>query len=321
MALDPAQERPHTSDAPGFSDAVTFAFSDPAANVQGTVRLGTADGTASGLVFVFADGAPAIAQAEGAVALDPVPADYGEIRAAGVAQTTVRPLREWRLGVESTAGTLDLTFVADGPAFTVGPEHPAAPWLGMEGYEQPCRVRGTVRLTPPDGAARDVRIDALGSRGHQWGAPDWSRLTLSRTVQGWFGDVAFQVSAVRPSGARSHAEEVAWSQVARSPALVAPPAEDDAPAPETATAPEAVEAPEPRISTTTGADGRHGLATVELWESDEGPVWTATGEAVAGTTLSVGEMRLDMAFFRWRLQGLEGVGRYDVLRKVAAPQG
>ncbi|WP_210492323.1 hypothetical protein [Patulibacter sp. SYSU D01012] len=321
MALDPAQERPHTSDVPGFSDGVTFAFADPAANVQGTVRLGVADGTASGLIFVFADGAPVIAQAEGAVALDPVPDDYADVRAAGIAQTTVTPLREWRLTVESTAGTLDLTFVADGPAFAIGPDHDAAERLGMEGYEQPCRVRGTVRLTPPDGAPRELRVDGLGGRGHQWGAPDWSRLTLSRTVQGWFGDVAFHVSSVRPADARSHADEVAWSQVARSPALVAGPEEDGEPGPETATAPEAVEAPEPRISTTTGHDGRHGLATVELWESDEGPVWTATGEAIAGTTLSVGEMRLDMAFFRWRLQGLEGVGRYDILRKAAPPQG
>ena len=56
-------------------------------------------------------------------------------------------------------------------------------------------------------------------------------------------------------------------------------------------------------------------ATIELWESDEGPVWTATGEAIAGTTLALGRLRLDMAFFRWRMNGREGVGRYDILQR------
>ena len=41
----------------------------------------------------------------------------------------------------------------------------------------------------------------------------------------------------------------------------------------------------------------------------------AAGEAVCGTTFDLGELRLDCAFFAWRMEGREGVGRYDLLRR------
>ena len=42
----------------------------------------------------------------------------------------------------------------------------------MEGYEQFCRVRGTMV-----GRA----VDGLGQRGHSWGNPDWDKIALTRT--------------------------------------------------------------------------------------------------------------------------------------------
>lgn len=314
MALDPALERPHTSSDPTFSDAVTCAFADRRAGVQGTVRIGVAGGAASGLVLVFVDGEPALSHAEGAIPIPPDPEGYGDLSAAGIDHEIVEPHRRWSVSAATDDGALDLTFVAVGPPLVLSGDHVAAKWGGMEGYEQPCRVTGT--LTVGD---RRFAIDGVGQRGHQWGAPDWSRLEQARTITGWFdGELSFAISALRPEGARSHADEVAWAAVARVPPP--PPAEDgEAPIADAAPArePEAVLTPEPRISTTTDAGGRHTLATVELWESDEGPVWTATGEAISGTTLELGRLRLDTAFFRWRLAGREGVGRYDVLKKVA----
>ena len=32
----------------------------------------------------------------------------------------------------------------------------------------------------------------------------------------------------------------------------------------------------------------------------------------------LGRLRLDCSFFRWRLDGREGVGRYDILRRIEA---
>ena len=57
-------------------------------------------------------------------------------------------------------------------------------------------------------------------------------------------------------------------------------------------------------------------AGLELYETEESPARRAAGEAVCGTTLDLGRLRLDCAFFRWRMEGREGVGRYDVLRRV-----
>ena len=52
----------------------------------------------------------------------------------------------------------------------------------MAGYDQPCRVRGTVRV---GGRAR--ALDGLGQRGHSWGDADWERIALARTVTAWIG--------------------------------------------------------------------------------------------------------------------------------------
>jgi hypothetical protein len=318
MLLDPALERPRTSEAPGFSDAVTCAFADAEAGVQGTVRLGLAGGAASGLTMVFVGGVPAIAHAEGGIAVDADVAGYDELTAAGITHRVLEPHRRWSVAMGLEGVRLELELEATGPAFVLDPGSPAAERGGMEGYEQPCRVRGRLELQVPGEARRTIEIDGVGQRGHQWGAPDWDRLELSRTVTGWFGDdLAFNISAMRPAGAASHADEVAWSTVARPPAMVHRDDEDgDDDAPEPSAVPVAVTAPEPRISTTIDADGRHTHATVELWESDEGPVWTATGEPISGTTLELGRLRLDMAFFRWRLNGRTGLGRYDILRRV-----
>jgi hypothetical protein len=37
---------------------------------------------------------------------------------------------------------------------------------------------------------------------------------------------------------------------------------------------------------------------------------------VCGSTLDLGALRLDTAFFRFRMEGREGAGRYDVLRRA-----
>ncbi len=316
MVLDPALERPRTSDDPTFSDAVTCVFADQRSGVQGTFRLGLAGGAASGLLMLFVDGAPAVAKADGGIAVSGTPDSYDELRAAGIAHAIDRPHERWTVTAATDGGAADLVFAAVGPPFVLDPEHPAAQWGGMEGYEQPCRVTGSVTIDGPGGSRR-ITIDGVGQRGHQWGAPDWTRLTVTRTITGWFGgDVAFNVSAMRPEGVESHADEISWASVARR---LRPDAGDGEPddAGDTSAVAEAVLTPEPRLSTTIDGSGRHVAGTVELWESDEGPVWTATGEAIAGTTLELGRLRLDMAFFRWRLNGQEGVGRYDILQRFA----
>jgi hypothetical protein len=40
------------------------------------------------------------------------------------------------------------------------------------------------------------------------------------------------------------------------------------------------------------------------------------GEVACGTSLELGRLHLDCAFFHWRTDGRAGVGRYDVLRRA-----
>ena len=72
----------------------------------------------------------------------------------------------------------------------------------------------------------------------------------------------------------------------------------------------------PRLSTTYDGDGRQRRAGLELWVDEDGCPRRAAGEVVCGTSLDLGRLRLDCAFFRWRMEGREGVGRYDVLRRT-----
>jgi hypothetical protein len=39
---------------------------------------------------------------------------------------------------------------------------------------------------------------------------------------------------------------------------------------------------------------------------------------LCGSSLDLGSLTLDCAFFRWHLEGRAGVGRYDILRRAAA---
>ena len=84
--------------------------------------------------------------------------------------------------------------------------------------------------------------------------------------------------------------------------------------------PEALlEIADPRLSTTYDADGHTRRAGLELWPSGE-EVWArrGAGEVLCGSSLELGALQLDCAFFRWHLEGRAGVGRYDILRRAAA---
>ena len=75
---------------------------------------------------------------------------------------------------------------------------------------------------------------------------------------------------------------------------------------------------DPRLSTTYDGAGRQRRAGLELWvtgDDDEFPRRVG-GEVACGTSLELGRLRLDCAFFRWRMEGRAGVGRYDVLRRA-----
>jgi hypothetical protein len=279
-------ESAHALRRPGDTDAVTFSWADPVAGLYGLVRVANgvgADGVEqpSALAIAFAGREPL-----GAVALAGAGAE------AAAAATVDEPLRRWTL---RGGGELEfeLDFEATTPAAAIGGREKVARIGGLEGYEQICRVRGTMGA---DGGTRDV--GGVGQRGHAWGNPDWDRIALTRSVGAWLDDGSgVVISAVRPSGAGTHADEAMWAAALD--------------------AERAREVQDTRLSTTTDEGGRQIRAGLELWidRDDEYP-YRGTGEVVAGSTLELGALRLDVAFFRWHVEGRTGTGRYDVIRRA-----
>jgi hypothetical protein len=281
--------------AAGFGDAVTFAFGDPAQALYGSARLGLVPGEptlASGLGLLFRAGELAAVNAAGGVELER--ADWSAVEAGDVRATIEQPLQAWQVAYDGDEGGFELRFEALGPPAEVGGGALAASAARLHGYEQLCRVTGSARC----GEER-LQIDCLGQRGHQWGAPNWERIALARTVSAWFEDAPGVVLAsVQPDGSAGHAAEVVGAALLGEQ--------------------EATAIADPLLSTTLDGDGRQRRASLELWETRDEDAYPhrAAGEAVCGTTLDLGRLRLDCAFFRWRMEGREGVGRYDVLRRA-----
>jgi len=291
-----ADEAPRAGDDAAFRDAVTFSFGDPVAKLFGLARVGLGGGGASGFAVVYAGDELAGASTEAQVALD-VPAGWDAVSAAGVRTTVVAPLESWTVAYDGDAAGFELRFEAISAPAALDPEGVVAQAGGMAGYEQLCNVTGSVRH-----GGRSHPVRCLGQRGHQWGTPDWSRIELARTLTAWMGaDRAVTLTAVRPAKAKHHDEEaVSGFLIDRGEPL----AIFDA-----------------RVSTTYDGELRQRSAGLELWMSEEGGyARRAAGQVLCGTTVDLGDLRLDSAFFQWRMEGRAGTGRYDVLRRVS-PNG
>jgi hypothetical protein len=296
--IGPEHEAARTdeSGAAGFGDAVTFAFGDREHGLYGSARLGLVPGEpvrASGLGLLFRGGELLAVDAAGGIEL-PGEGDWSAVEAGDVRATIERPLEAWEVAYDGDDGGFELRFEALSAPAEIGTGAVAASAAGLHGYEQLCRVVGTVRC-----GEQRTRIDCRGQRGHQWGAPDWERIALARTVSAWFeDDSGIALTSVRPQDAAGHSDEAVSASLLQDEAVTT--------------------IAEPLLSTTLDGDGRQRRAGLELWDADDERPYPhrVAGEAVCGTTLDLGRLRLDCAFFQWRMEGREGVGRYDVLRRA-----
>lgn len=299
--IGPEHEAPRPATGAGFAEAVTFAWGDAERELYGTARLGLAGETrsASGLGLLFAGrDVAAVSVVAGAKVEHP---DWAHARAGAVTAETLEPLVAWRIALETPEGGFDLRFEAlAAPAEFVPEKAAAARAVDLHGYEQLCRVTGGVHA-----GGRSTEVACLGQRGHEWGAPDWKRIAAARTVSAWLApDLAVALAAVRPARSKGHEQD------AVSAFVVTPRGEDGPPAP--------VAVDEARLSTGYDGQGRHRRAGLELWFADDETTFPrrAAGEAVCGTSLPLGSLQLDCAFFAWRMEGRTGTGRYDVLRRA-----
>jgi hypothetical protein len=294
--IGPGDETVQSGEGELFGDAVTFAWGDPERGLYGSARLGIAGGRSSALALLFSGDAPVASAIEGGDEATPV--SWAEFALGDVRAEIVEPLRSWRVAFDGDDGGFDLEFTAVTAPMEFGAGLPAAEAAHLRGYEQVCTVRGNVRV-----GTRRTKVSCLGQRGHQWGAPDWDEMSLTRTVSAWLGtDTALTFASVRPAGTAHHDEEAvgAW--------LVLP-GEEGA---------EGLIVDDPRLSTTYDEGGRQRRAGFELWPDEDSHPHRMAGEAVAGTSIELGRLRLDTAFFTWRMEGATGTGRYDVLRRTDA---
>lgn len=293
MSVAPQDDRLHVPDPPDplFRDAVTFAFGDPSTKLYGMARVSHGGEGSNGLAVLYAGARPVAAGAGGGGA-SADPPGWDSVRAAGVRVSVQRPLEAWTVTYEGVDGGFDLRFEACSAPAVLKAEDPVARATGMEGYEQLCRVSGTARH-----GGRIHQLRCLGQRGQLWGRPDWSRIELARSVSAWWGDDrALTLTTVRPAKSRGHLDEAVSGFVFE--------------------AGEPLEIAEPRLSTTYDGERHQRRAGIELWmDEDADHARRIAGEVLCATTLELGEQRLDGAFFQWRMEGREGVGRYDVQRR------
>lgn len=104
------------------------------------------------------------------------------------------------------------------------------------------------------------------------------------------------LSAVRPPGSEEHGDEVV------SAVLCDP---DGAP----------VDVSETLLSTEYGPDGVQRRATLELWAGDEdGQPLRGAGTLISAASVQRDDHPAEIAFFRWSLEGREGLGHYEIVR-------
>jgi len=160
-----------------------------------------------------------------------------------------------------------------------------------------CRMLGELRH---DGETR--RIACIGVRSDAATEADPQEVALTRSIAVAFGDGGLLAArAARPAGATEHGDEEILAALADSDGAV-------------------TQIREALLSTQYDEGGRHVRATLELWpeqEADPRPPSRAAGSIVCGTSLALGDRRLDIAFFRWSMDGRPGLGRYEVLHPVA----
>lgn len=124
-----------------------------------------------------------------------------------------------------------------------------------------------------------------------------SGLILRRSIGIVFSDGGLlAVTSALPPGAREHGEE----EVA---AVLCDP--DAAP----------VTFDEALLSTEYGEDGVQRRATLELWpDAEDGRPLRGAGTLISASSVKRRGLNAQIAFFRWSVEGREGLGHYEIVR-------
>jgi hypothetical protein len=154
-----------------------------------------------------------------------------------------------------------------------------------------CRVSGEV-----DG----TKVAGLGTYSITSVAPRWEELQAVRSISALVDEsTGLLAIARRPRDAAGHGDE----QVRAGLFLDG----------------ELHEVEEARVSTVYDSGGRQRSAGLELWLPEEEYPRRGSGLVIAGSTFDLEAVQVHAAVFRWRLDGREGIGAYELMVRVVPP--
>ena len=169
---------------------------------------------------------------------------------------------------------------------------PVCETIGLDGLD--------VRLVRVTGTAAGRQVSCLGTLAETRSAPEWDELDALRTLSALVDEQhAFLAVARRPRGALGHGEESV------SAVLI----EEGAP----------TEVEEARLSTVYDGQGRQRSAGLELWLPGEELPRRGSGSVIAGSSLALSGLEVHTAVFRWRLEGRDGIGAYELTVRDEPP--
>lgn len=169
---------------------------------------------------------------------------------------------------------------------------PVSPEADLQGVTaRICRVTGEV-----DG----TNVDCLGTFSITSIAPHWEELQAVRSISALVDEGSGLLAlARRPRDAFGHGDE----QVSAGLFIDG----------------ELHQVEEARISTVYDGAGRQRSAGLELWLPEEEFPRRGSGLVIAGSSFELEAIRVHAAVFRWRLEGREGIGAYELMVRVVPP--
>ena len=180
-------------------------------------------------------------------------------------------------------------------------ELPGTLSLAVEPLSEPAELGGVrARMVRVRGSAAGRQVDGLGTLSETTVPPRWDELDAIRSISALVDERhALLALARRPRGAVGHGHELVRAQLVEDDALLA--VEDT------------------RISTVYDSGGRQRSAGLELWMPGEEFPRRGSGLVIAGSSLDLDGLQVHVAVFRWRLDGREAIGSYELMLRTEPP--
>ena len=156
------------------------------------------------------------------------------------------------------------------------------------------------RVVRVSGEAAGRRVDGMGTLSETRLPPRWEELDALRSISALVDE--------RHAAARARAPPARCCGPRRG-AVTARLIEDDA----------VLDVEDARISTVYYGDGRQRSAGLELWIPGEDYPRRGSGQVIAGSSLDLEGIQVHAAVFRWRLDGREGIGAYELMLRSEPP--